>query len=60
MKKDPEREMRKMAEGEPRPSSPSCSAVPTMTAIMMSAYAVDRMLDSSSCQLDLQARQTVV
>jgi len=37
MKKDPESEMRKMAEGEPSPSSPSCNAVPTMTAIMTKA-----------------------
>jgi hypothetical protein len=31
-----------MADGDPMPSSPNCNAVPTMTAIMMSAYDVDR------------------
>lgn len=41
MKKDPERAMRKIAEGEPMPSSPNCSVVPTMTAIMISAYEAD-------------------
>jgi hypothetical protein len=30
-----------MAEGDPMPSSPNCNAVPTITAIMISAYEVD-------------------
>lgn len=49
VKKEPDRAMRKMAEGEPMPSSPSCSVVPTMTAIMISAYEADMIWATISC-----------
>uniref|UniRef100_A0A8W7PPG4 Uncharacterized protein n=1 Tax=Anopheles coluzzii TaxID=1518534 RepID=A0A8W7PPG4_ANOCL len=47
-----------MADGEPMPSSPSCNAVPTMTAIMINAYTVDSICATSSCMLDLQVKHT--
>jgi len=42
IKNELDKDMRKIAEGEPIPSSPSCKAVPTITAIMIIAYAVER------------------
>jgi hypothetical protein len=42
MKNELDKDIRKIAEGEPMPSSPSCKAVPTITAIMIIAYAVER------------------
>jgi len=42
MKNELDNDIKKIAEGEPIPSSPSCRAVPTITAIMIIAYAVDR------------------
>jgi len=41
IKNDPVMDIKKIADGDPIPSSPSCRAVPTMTAIMIRAYAVD-------------------
>lgn len=40
--------IRKMAEGDPKPSSPSWRAVPTNTAIMIRAYVVDNICATSS------------
>lgn len=34
--------IKNIADGDPIPSSPSCRAVPTMTAIITSAYSADR------------------
>lgn len=41
IKKEPDKAIKNMAEGEPIPSSPSWRAVPTMTAIIIIAYPVD-------------------
>ena len=60
MKNDPIMAIKKMADGDPIPSSPNCSAVPTMTAIMIRAQNVDSSWDSSSCHLDLSSRQVAV
>lgn len=49
MRNELDMHMRKIAEGEPEPSSPSCSAVPTITAIIIIAYAVDRICAHNSC-----------
>jgi hypothetical protein len=37
MKKELDNDMRKIAEGDPMPSSPNWSAVPTITAIIIIA-----------------------
>lgn len=48
MKNEPERAIKKMADGDPMPSSPNWSAVPTMTAIIIIAYAVDNICATNS------------
>lgn len=42
MKKEPVIAIKKIADGDPTPSSRSWRAVPTITAIMMRAYPVER------------------
>ena len=37
MKVDVVKDIKKIADGEPTPSSPNCNAVPTMTAIIIIA-----------------------
>ena len=48
MKNEPVIAIRKTAEGDATPSSPSCRAVPTMTAIITRAYPVDSRPESAS------------
>lgn len=48
IKNDPESDIKNIAEGDPIPSSPNCSAVPTITAIIIIAYAVDNICATSS------------
>lgn len=48
MKKELESDIKKIAEGDPIPSSPNCKAVPTITAIIIIAYAVDNICATSN------------
>lgn len=48
MKNELESDIKKIAEGDPMPSSPNCRAVPTITAIIIMAYAVDRIWATSN------------
>ena len=48
MKNELESDIKKIADGDPMPSSPNCSAVPTITAIIIMAYAVDNIWATSS------------
>ena len=52
MKNEPVMAMRKIAEGDPTPSSRNCRAVPTMTAIMIRAYAVDSIWAHINCNVN--------
>lgn len=51
MKKELESDIKKIAEGDPIPSSPNCRAVPTITAIIIIAYAVDNICATSNWNL---------
>lgn len=46
---DPIMAIKKIADGDPIPSSPNCKAVPTITAIITSAYKADRICANNNC-----------
>lgn len=50
MKNELDNEIKNIADGDPIPSSPSCKAVPTITAIIIIAYAVDNICAHKSCK----------
>lgn len=50
MKNELESDIKKIADGDPIPSSPNWSAVPTITAIIIIAYAVDKICATSNCK----------
>lgn len=52
MKNELESAIKNMADGEPIPSSPNWSAVPTITAIIIIAYAVDNICATSNCNVN--------